>query len=125
MTDTLSARLAKLTEIYQNAMNCRDLRTRRRWHSAIDDAWPAVAKELNRLTALVKRLEKSKEHWRTECNNAEGSWELCREKADALAEAATKLTIELAALVLSSDEDLDIELGDIAAALTAYKEGDS
>ena len=80
--------------------------------------WKAAA-EIARLTSEVERL--------TEAGTVVTERLLERvgqsRKADVLAEAAENLTINLAALILSSDDDLDIELGEIAAALTAWKDG--
>ena len=102
MTDILSARLREYAQSKPSG------KTHLTWKAA---------DEIDRLTATVKEYHREKQ---LVLDAAKGMDDF-RAKADALAEAATKLTIELAALVLSSDEDLDIELGDIAAALTAFQ----
>lgn len=57
MTDDIQTRLVKLRALYEDAMNTRDLKTQRIWHSAIDGAWPDVTAEIARLTLEVERLQ--------------------------------------------------------------------
>lgn len=77
---------ARLRHAQEGCENSKD----ETWRN-ISSLFGEAADEIARLTLDVERLEKNMGHWQTEGRRAEDGWELCREKADALAEAADGL----------------------------------